>query len=1152
MGLFSFFSSRKPRKTRSPSKNRRLTIEALEDRFLPNATTISGFVFNDANNNGIFDNGETPIANANVQLLNSSNQVVATATTDANGYYQFNQDNTVAQTPQTITQTLTFPSTQTDFSLSQALQQFDPSLGQLQSIQITNNGTITSTIKVENTSTTSPAAINATVAGDIVLTGPGVNSDLKLSQNAGSFNATIFDNALDFGGTSGISFAPKAASGIQVTNLSGSDLTPYEGTGTVQLTESGTATSFAAGGGNLVASLVSNGNATVTVVYNYVPANNLKPGNYTIHLNPQPANYFPGKESAQNVVLNVPPGTNVIPVTLTNSNSPNNDFGELTPASVSGFVYLDANNDGIKEANENGLPGILVTLSGTNDLGAPVSQAATTDPSGFYQFSNLRPGTYSVTETPPSNYLQGKNSIGSLGGNLSGSVMSGIALGSGGQGANYDFAHLAAGNLSGYVYLDANNNGVKDLGENGLPGVQITLSGTNDLGNPVSQTVTTDPSGFYQFTNLRPGTYSVTEAPPANYLDGKDAVGSLGGVLGNDQMTNIVLTSGSAGINYDFAELTPATLSGFVYLDANNDGIKEAGESGIPGVQVTLTGTNDLGAAVSQTINTDANGAYQFNHLRPGIYALSDTQPANYLPGKNSIGSQGGQSINGMFTNLVLGQGTQGMNNNFGELTPASLSGFVYVDSDNNGIKEFGEAGIPGVQITLTGNNDQGAVSQTVQTDSNGAYKFANLRPGNYTLTETPPAGYRDGIDSIGTQGGTVGIDTLTNIVLGMGMVGTDNDFAELPTLKADLAIVKTANPVTVQVGTTLTYTLTVSNLGPNAAQNVVVTDPLPAGTTYVSAVSPGWNISNVGGVVTATTASLPSGLTQSIIMTVIAPSFTGNITNTATVTSNTPDQNPSNNTSTVITTVFSNPVQVFPKTITPLVTVPAIVSKIQMTWGNSALNPTMLGQLTLIDGLYRTLLGRPATYTEQVTRVQQLRNGMTQAQLVNILMVTPQHQAVEVKHIYLTILHRLPTSAELSVGVNSMLAGVPETTLMLNLLTSPQYQALHPTASSFISGFYLDVLGEIPDSVTQLNLVQSLGTETVSGIAQALLSSTPAINAMVTDGFVRILRRYPTASEMQFWTNQLQTQQVTQAGFLAQLASSPEFYTLARNSMKG
>jgi len=70
--------------------------------------------------------------------------------------------------------------------------------------------------------------------------------------------------------------------------------------------------------------------------------------------------------------------------------------------------------------------------------------------------------------------------------------------------------------------------------------------------------------------------------------------------------------------------------------------------------------------------------------------------------------------------------------------------------------------------------------------------------------------------------------------------------------------------------------------------------------------------------------------------------------------------------------------------------------------------------------------------------------------------------------------------------------------------------------------------------------------------MAQSLLSSTQYINEEVADGFARILRRAPTSSEMQYWSNQLQSNQLTQSGFLADLASSPEFYTLARRSMQG
>src|SRR5262245_42969619 len=198
MGIFSFFGN-KGKKSGGRRSTCRLAVEPLEDRFLPSANVISGYVFNDVNNDGLYEPnlGETPVANAPIQLVNSANQVVGTATTDANGYYEFKTDDTISQAPQSITQTLHFPSTQTDFSLAKLLNQFDPSLGQLQEIDITQNGTITSTIKVENTSPTSSATIQATVSGTMSLSGPGFTSQLDLSANAGSFNASAYDNVLD-------------------------------------------------------------------------------------------------------------------------------------------------------------------------------------------------------------------------------------------------------------------------------------------------------------------------------------------------------------------------------------------------------------------------------------------------------------------------------------------------------------------------------------------------------------------------------------------------------------------------------------------------------------------------------------------------------------------------------------------------------------------------------------------------------------------------------------------------------------------------------------------------------------------------------------------------------------------------------------------
>jgi hypothetical protein len=88
--------------------------------------------------------------------------------------------------------------------------------------------------------------------------------------------------------------------------------------------------------------------------------------------------------------------------------------------SLSGYVYLDSNNSGIREAGpeEPGLVDVFITLRGTNDLGETVVLTTRTNADGFYSFAGLRPGFYTILETQPVEYLDGQESIGSLGGSV--------------------------------------------------------------------------------------------------------------------------------------------------------------------------------------------------------------------------------------------------------------------------------------------------------------------------------------------------------------------------------------------------------------------------------------------------------------------------------------------------------------------------------------------------------------------------------------------------------------------------------------------------------------------------------------------------------------------------------------------------------------
>jgi uncharacterized repeat protein (TIGR01451 family) len=130
----------------------------------------------------------------------------------------------------------------------------------------------------------------------------------------------------------------------------------------------------------------------------------------------------------------------------------------------------------------------------------------------------------------------------------------------------------------------------------------------------------------------------------------------------------------------------------------------------------------------------------------------------------------------------------------------------------------------------------------------------------------------------------------------------------------ADLVISKSGTE-SASAGDTIAYSIFVFNNGPDNASNVTVSDPLPAGTTFVSIdASEGAFTCNTpavgsGGTVTCSATTMPVEgtvrFTLSVKTSSSAPS--GSITNTATITSTTPDPNTADNTSSVSTGIVGS-----------------------------------------------------------------------------------------------------------------------------------------------------------------------------------------------------------------------------------------------------
>ena len=134
-----------------------------------------------------------------------------------------------------------------------------------------------------------------------------------------------------------------------------------------------------------------------------------------------------------------------------------------------------------------------------------------------------------------------------------------------------------------------------------------------------------------------------------------------------------------------------------------------------------MFGTGDDATLVT---TTDVDGLYLFDNLAPGTYDIVVSDP---------VGSTATTPTT--FTAISVTSGSNYLTADSGYYYPTDLGDFVWVDLDGDGIQDVGEPGLAGVTVTLVGTDGLGnAVSLSDVTDASGAYGFANLAPGTYTL----------------------------------------------------------------------------------------------------------------------------------------------------------------------------------------------------------------------------------------------------------------------------------------------------------------------------------------------------------------------------------------------------------------------------------
>ncbi len=217
--------------------------------------------------------------------------------------------------------------------------------------------------------------------------------------------------------------------------------------------------------------------------------------------------------------------------------------------------------------------------------------------------------------------------------------------------------------------------GVQNNGPSSATGVTVVdVLPTGLTFNPTGSTVPDSTVAVAGGTQLTYNLGSMANAASSNITINATIDSSFTGTLTNTATVSGNETETTTANNTASAEsvvsIEPASISGFVYVDTDNDGNFDSGEQPIASVLISLTGTDINSNPVSQTTVTNSLGFYSFNNLMPGTYQVSETQPAFFPDGQDSASYPGATVGSDLISTIVLGAGDDAEANNFGELPP--------------------------------------------------------------------------------------------------------------------------------------------------------------------------------------------------------------------------------------------------------------------------------------------------------------------------------------------------------------------------------------------------------------------------------------------------------------------------------------------------
>ena len=451
-----------------------------------------------------------------------------------------------------------------------------------------------------------------------------------------------------------------------------------------------------------------------------------------------------------------------------NSNGVQNIESEGGISNVTVHLYEDANGDGVVDAGTDAY--IASTVTATN---------------GYYVFTNLfATNTYLVIvdrSDPdlPADSIVTADPWGAMDGR---SVVTIVNADNFDQ--DFGFWPYGSGAIGDTVWKDVNADGIQSgYQETGISNVLVTLYyEANGTWWPLRST-NTDANGEYLFGSLPDRNYRVV-------VDDADAdlpVDAFGNAYYPTTLVHhdVTISGGNTYLDADFGFAPYGAIGDTVFWDLGRDGDQDYTDPGVPGVEVRLyadangNGVYDGGETLVATETTDADGIYLFTDLPPGRYAVLVVTAGGPLAGTDQTAdpqSDGLACDDPLNTvpcddqcgwNLMPGQIFMGAD--FGYAPTGVIGDTLWVDANDNGVRDTNELGIPYVSVILYSN---GVAIATNVTDSDGYYGFSGLADfSNYGVrADTGDADFPAGLTNTWTADGTFDNYT-TNIVMSGGEV---------------------------------------------------------------------------------------------------------------------------------------------------------------------------------------------------------------------------------------------------------------------------------------------------------------------------------------------------------------------------------------------